>query len=100
MRRTLLLLLTLAGCGDPDVLQSLPAADRARWNRCLTPIRQANGCYRAPDTEAGLTNMMLDESCLKKKAPKTEYAGAVEQQRRKWLLDHGCPPGVLDAPAR
>jgi hypothetical protein len=97
MRRTLLLALALAGCSETDVLQSLPASDRARWSRCLTPIRQANGCYTAPDTEAGLTNMMLDERCLKKKAPKAEYARTVEAQRRKWLLDHGCPAAVLEA---
>ena len=85
---------SLVGCGSPDVLQSLPRADQARWQRCLTPIRKAQGCNdSAADSEAGLGAMLLDERCLSKKAPKAEYARTAEAQRPRWLRDHGCPEG-------
>jgi hypothetical protein len=93
-----LALLGAIGCAAPAAQHNLPRADEERWQRCLKPLRQANGCNTSDDVEAGLGAMWVDKRCLDKKAPQTEYARTPEAARPKWLLDHGCPEATVTSP--
>ncbi len=97
----LVLACALVACGPPDAFRSLPAADRARWERCLAPISRVNGCdTSSKDIEAGLVQQLLDQRCLDKKAPKAEYVKTAEPQRPGWLRARGCPEETMEGTAR
>jgi hypothetical protein len=76
------------GCFGTHPIHNLPAADRARWQRCIHPVINAQ-C----GTSAGSQDPVYRGICGRDLADR--YAAA--QNRKAWLKAHGCIPSMVDA---
>lgn len=75
----------MAGCFGGSQFRELPTAERARYDRCWKQgVHQTYNCE--PD----------DMICQNSAAP--NYANQpTEDDRKRWLVENGCPPAMVDA---